>query len=135
MAWGGESKQTQDKLHIESSLSESRYVLVFKLYRVYVVLWHVLYVSCESEHMCLPVTVLHRLRPLDSVGQCRPGYLCLFASVSNGIICILWLCLHHVTVGHGAVRVQGCVRGHFSVNTASNRCDRTVMYIGAGQNS
>lgn len=25
------------------------------------------------------------------VGLCRPGYLCLLASVSNGIICILWL--------------------------------------------
>lgn len=65
------------------------------------------------------------------VGLCRPGYLRLLASVSSGIMCILWLCLHHVTVGHGEVPVQGCARGQFSVSIASNRCDWTEVYAGA----
>lgn len=45
MAWGGESKQTQDKLHIESSLSESRYVLLFKLQWICVMYACLSYVS------------------------------------------------------------------------------------------
>ena len=53
--------------------------------------------------------------------------MCLLASICNGIVCVLWLRLHHVTVEHGEVRVQGCAWGQCSMAIASNVCDRTVV--------
>lgn len=60
--WRGvkESKQTRDSF-TQTPVFLSRYVLVFKLYCICVLLWYVLYVPCGGEHMRLPVTALHRL--------------------------------------------------------------------------
>lgn len=38
-----------------------------------------------------------------------------------------------MTEGQGEVGVQGGVRGQFSVNIASDRCDQTELCIRAGQ--
>lgn len=122
MAWGrGESKQTQDELHRESSLY-AEWICAGLQAVLYMCCGMYCMSSCESEHMCLPVTVSHRLRPM-----CKPGHLCLLASISIGIVCVLWLRLHHVTVEHGEVRIQGYAWGQCSMDIASNMCDRTVV--------
>lgn len=84
-------------------------------------------IFCLTGHVRLPVTVLRGVRPLLG------GFsiYAMVSSVSNGIMCILWLCLDHVSAEHGAG--WACVRGKYSVTVTFNRCNQIVVCIRAGQ--